>query len=269
MPSKKWISTMPMIPLAASAVVVGQIIHTARRRDLPSYDNQDPSGDFGDPGLPRLRMVALGDSSITAPGVEDLDESFIRRIALHLADRYRVELRSVAAGGSKSRDVLADQLDRAITLEPDIALLSVGGNDAIRGTPVSRYEAELHRIVASLHESAKAVALMGVGDLGTVPRLPPNLRWLMTSRAKSIDAANARVATRFPRLARSEYWEGESLKFTATDLSLFAGDRFHASGAGHALFAADAIPAVEAVLPYLNGSRASGSGPGAEGFDHS
>lgn len=269
MPSKKWITAMPMIPVAATAVVIGQIVHTAHRRDLPTYDNQDPSGDFGDLGLPRLRLVALGDSSITAPGVEDLDDCFIRRIAWHLADRYRVELRSVATGGSKSRDVLADQLDRAIALDPDIALLSVGGNDAIRGTPVSRYEAELHQIVASLHENARAVSLMGIGDLGTVPRVPPNLRWLMTARARAIDAANARVATRFPRLARSEYWNGESLKFTATEPSLFAGDRFHASGAGHALFAADAIPAVESVLPYLNGSLiAEGEGE-SKGTDRS
>jgi hypothetical protein len=91
----------------------------------------------------------------------------------------------------------------------------------------------------------------------------------MTARAKAIDAANARVAARFPRLARSEYWTGESLKFTATDLSLFAGDRFHASGAGHALFAVDAIPAVESVLPYLNGSLiAEGEGE-SKGADHS
>lgn len=269
MPSKKWLTAVPMIPLAASGVVIGQVVHTAHRRDLPSHDNQDPSGDFGDPGLPRLRLVALGDSSITAPGVEDLDESFIRRIAFHLADRYRVELRSVAAGGSKSRDVIADQLDRAIALDPDIALVSVGANDAIRGTPVSRYRQELHRIVEMLHDNAKAVSLMGIGDLGTVPRLPMNLRWLMTLRAKAIDTANARVATRFERLARSEYWDGESLKFTASDLSLFAGDRFHASGAGHALFAADAIPAVEAVLPHLNGSRTSRSEADTQDSDHS
>lgn len=255
MPSKKWLAAVPVVSLAGIAAVVGQILHTAHRRDLPSHGNQDPSGDFGDPGLPRVRIVAVGDSSITAPGVETLDDCFVRRIAHHLADRYYVQLRSVAVGGSKSRDVLAHQLEPAIALRPDIALVSVGANDAIRATPVARYEAELYEIVSALHESAQAVALMGIGDLGTVPRIPSNLRWVMSARAKAIDAANARVAARFQRLARSEYWVGKSLKFTPDDLTLFAGDRFHASGAGHALFADDAIPAVEAVLPLLNGSR--------------
>ncbi len=42
-----------------------------------------------------------------------------------------------------------------------------------------------------------------------------------------------------------------SVAFGTRDLELWAGDRFHASGRGHAVFAAEVIPAVEEVVPLL------------------
>ena len=38
-------------------------------RPSPELEEFDPSGEFGDPSLPSLRVAVLGDSTITAPGV--------------------------------------------------------------------------------------------------------------------------------------------------------------------------------------------------------
>lgn len=116
------------VPVAAAAVVATQVFRAAHRPDLPSYPNQDPSGRFGDPALPPLRIVALGDSSITAPGVSDIDNVWIRRVARMLSDRYHVDLISLAVGGSKASDVLEGQLAEAIRLQPDVAVVSVGAD---------------------------------------------------------------------------------------------------------------------------------------------
>ncbi len=238
---------IPAVPAAAAAVVAAQVLRAAHRPDLPSFTNQDPSGTFGDPRSPNLRIVALGDSSITAPGIEDLDDTWVRRVARSLADRYRVELISVAVGGAKARDVIEGQLPEAIRLHPDVALVSVGANDALRGVPARRYRVELEEIVTRLEEADCSVVVYGMGDMGSVPRLPPSVRPWVTHRSDVFDRIAREVAARSTRTikvhtqdrVRSAFWE---------DRSLFAGDLFHANGQGHAVFAEAAHPAVEAAV---------------------
>jgi lysophospholipase L1-like esterase len=243
------------LPAAGLAYVAAQVYRAGHRKDLPTHDNQDISATIGHPGNPKLRVVAIGDSSVTCPGVGDMDDCFVRRIATHLSDRYFIELTSLAIGGSKARDVIADQLEQAVALRPDLALVSVGANDAIRATPVSSYEADLKTIVGALHDASGAVAVMGVGDLGTIPRLPKSLRPLLTARARRIDNAAARVANQFERASKTENWGRMSTAFATGDLELWAGDQFHASGLGHAIFAEEALPAIEAVIPHAAGNR--------------
>jgi lysophospholipase L1-like esterase len=249
--------TKPLLTLPALALgyVAGQVWHAGHRKDLPSHANQEVSGTFGHPGNQKLRMVVVGDSSITCPGVEILDDCFIRRIAIHLSDRYFVVLTSLAVGGSRVRDVLGGQLAEAVALEPDLAVCSVGANDAIRGTPVRRYQTDLFEVVSALHDASGAVAVMGVGDLGTIPRLPTTLQPFLTFRARRIDDAVTRVVDQFERVARTDNWGRMSTAFADGDLSLWAGDQFHASGQGHAVFAEEALPAIEEILPYAAGDR--------------
>ncbi len=134
-------------PLVAGTLLMGQLARAILRDDLPSLENQDPSGSFGDPSSPPLRLVFLGDSSVTAPGVEPLDHSWPRQMAMHIADQYHVEAISVAVGGSRVRDVLDEQVDAALEAQPDIAYVVVGSNDALRGTPVGRFESDFNQVV--------------------------------------------------------------------------------------------------------------------------
>lgn len=221
-------------PLAAGAVLAGQVARAIYRDDLPTLENQDPSGLFGDPSSPAVRIVFLGDSSVTAPGVEPLDSSWPRQVALHIGKRFHVTAISVAVGGAKARDVLAEQIDAALDADPDIVYLSVGSNDALRATPVARFEAEYLEIVERLHPTVPAVGLSGVGDLGTIPRFPEPARGLARVRARSIDHAIARVTAQFPRAVKSNPWVVMEAFMDSPDH--FAGDLFHASAEGHLLF---------------------------------
>ena len=248
-------------PVTSAGVLVAQVLHAAHRNDLPSLQNQDPSGVFGDPALPPLRIVVLGDSSVTAPGVEPLDASWPRRLALHLAERYRVTLESVAVGGSKVRDVLNTQLDAAVAMNADMALISVGANDALRATRVPRYEAELHRVVERLTDRVPMVGLSGVGDLGTLDRLPTLARAIARVRGRAVDHAILRVVRRFPGVAKSRTWGGEWRAFEY-DPATFAADLFHASAVGHAYFAAAMIPVAERLLEAYGAARLNDS-PGS------
>lgn len=236
---KTWRVIKPFV--AAGALLAGQMARAVHREDLPSFENQDPSGIFGDPNLPPLRIVFLGDSSVTAPGVNPLDDSWPRQIGFHLSTRYHVEAISVAVGGSKARDVLKTQMDQAIALKPDIAYVSVGSNDALRGTPIARFEAEYDQIAAGLHSSIAAVGLSGIGDLGTIPRLPELARGVARVRSRAIDKAVGRVAANYPRTVKSNAWNVMYPAFEQYP-EMFGSDLFHASAEGHLMFASAARP---------------------------
>ena len=247
--------TILALPAAGLGYLAGQVYRAGHRKDLPTHTNQETSGTFGHPGDHKLRLVAIGDSSITCPGVETLDDCFVRRIAIHLSDRYFVELTSLAVGGSKATDVLEGQLERAIALKPHLALCSVGANDALRATRVRDYEAVLDQIVDALVEVAGGVTVVGVGDLGTIPRLPRALRPLLTFRSRRFDDAASRVAARHERVTKTDNWGRMSAAFAEGNPAMWAGDQFHASGDGHAVFAEESLSAIEEVLPYAAGDR--------------
>ncbi|HEX9855898.1 MAG TPA: GDSL-type esterase/lipase family protein [Acidimicrobiia bacterium] len=231
--------------------MLGEILYAAHRPDLPSLENQDPSVEVGAHDAPSIDIVVLGDSSVTAPGVEPLDAAWPRRVANHLADRYRVRLRSVAVGGAKVSDVLRDQLSAALAAPADIALVSVGANDALRGTTIAVYERDLDDVVRRLAARVSAVGLCGVGDIGTIPRLPTFVRSIGTVRARAFDRAIARVAARNPGVLKSTTWGPLWERFDRGDPEIFAADQFHASGEGHAVFAASIIPVVDRLVASL------------------
>ena len=241
-------------PVAGFGVLVAQLLRAAHREDLPTLQNQDPSGWFGDADLPPLRLVVLGDSSVTAPGVEPLDDAFVRRLARYLSDRHRVELISVAVGGAKVSDVLRDQLEPALTLAPDLAIVSAGANDALRATPVARFERDYGDIVSRLVEKVPMVGVSGLGDLGMVPRLPTPIRAYVSIRARSFDDAIRRVVAGHPGVYKTRTWGEFWTPFETMEDEAFAADMFHASGRGHSLFATSMFPVVDALLADRDGA---------------
>jgi len=232
--------------MAVGGVFAAQMVQAIQRPDLESLTDQDPSGTFGDPLLPPLRMIVLGDSTITAPGVEPLDDCWIRRTAIYLSNRYHVELISVAVGGSRIKDVRDMQVHQAIVRGGDLAMLCVGGNDALRMTPVNRFEAAYNQTVRSLVGAFPAVAVCGVGDLGAIPRLPALARGVARVRGRAIDHAIGRVAHAYG-VPKSQAWGPEFERFNS-DPHMWAADLFHASAEGHEMYADAAYPLVDEAL---------------------
>jgi lysophospholipase L1-like esterase len=252
-------AALAALPVVGVGYLLQQVHTAAHRSDLPSFTNQDISGVFGDPESPPLRIVAVGDSSLTAPGIDDLDDVWLRILVHRYAESHRVELISLGVGGSHARDVVEGQLEAAVALRPDIAVVTVGANDAIRATSVRRFAVLLERIVARLEEASGAVVVLGIGDLGAIPRLPPSLRPYLSHRGRAFDAACVRVAITHPRTVKVDA-RGRMVSAFREDPSLFAADLFHASPEGHAVFAEAAGPALEAAYRIAMRGRANGAG---------
>lgn len=247
-----WLMRVAQVPITGAAILTGQVLHAAHRPDMPGLPDQDPSGSFGDPRNPHVRIVMVGDSSITGPGVEPIDAIWSRVVARRLSPRYHIELVSFASGGSKSRDVLEQQLPLAEAAEADLAIVSVGANDALRATPLDRYESEMREVLGRLAAVTGGVGVSGIGDLGTVPRLPTLARGIGRIRGRSFDRAIARAAAEYPNVVKTVTWGPQWRIFEDGEREVvFAPDQFHAAAAGHRVFADAFTPVIDTLLGML------------------
>ena len=232
-------------PLTALAGLAGLIAqgYYAGHRTLPHFLDQDGSGTFGNPHATPIRIVAIGDSALTGPGLIDAEDLWIRQVIDRFGDLYRIELRIFAKGGSWTRDVRRDQFDRAIATMPDIAIISVGSNDAIRGVPLSAIRSEIEYMAGALAEVASTVILTGVGDMGTIPRLPQPLASVLSWRSRGVDRVHAQIAAQHPRIVNLPMWEDGSEPFR-NESGPFTPDLFHPNAAGHSVWADLGYPVV-------------------------
>lgn len=219
-------------------------------RPAPILEQFDPSGEFGDPVNPTLRVAVLGDSSVTAPGVTGPHEIWVSLICSRLADRRHVILESFAVGGSMADTVIAEQLDKALVFQPHVAFVSVGANDALKGAPIRKFEENLDHLIGTLVGSGANVVQSGVGFLGTIPRLYPPLSTLMERRARRFDAVHWRVAAIHGTAVVDQRSDDPTI--WNRDRTLWAEDFFHVSAAGHARWAETVWRTVD---PLFNGSR--------------
>ncbi len=135
---------VPFAAMAAVGTVAAQFWYVAHR-PLPSFLDLDPDGVFGPDSAPEVRLALLGDSTVTGPGLDSPDDLWSRQVVRRLATDLRIRLVSVAAGGSRVRDVLVDQVPAAQQRRPDVAVVSVGANDATHGTRLATLRSRSRR----------------------------------------------------------------------------------------------------------------------------
>ncbi len=91
----------------------------------------DPTGWYGRgrPG-PALKVALLGDSSAAGYGVERVEETPGALLASGVAEQgdRRVYLRTFCVVGAVTAELKA-QIDTALPIEPDVALILIGAND--------------------------------------------------------------------------------------------------------------------------------------------
>lgn len=226
--------------------VVGAEALYALLRPSPKQEEFDPSRLIGPLDRPLLRIAVLGDSTVTAPGVSGPDEIWISHVASNLAATHRVELKSWAIGGSTAHDLVKSQLEPAIDYGPDLVFLSVGANDAIRGVALRKFQANLEQLVSRFIANGAVVIQSGVGDLGTIPRLKPPLRNLLSRRALRFNGAHEVVAEKYGSWVVPQ--RDGPLDVWYEDRGLWSADLFHVSAGGHQIWADAAWSTVKRAL---------------------
>ncbi len=220
--------------MAGAALIAAEAAY-AVLRPVPLLEQFDPSGEFGDPASPTMRVAVLGDSSVTAPGVAGPHEIWVSLVCSRLAETRHVVLRSFAVGGSMAHNVIASQLDEAIVFNPDLVFVSVGANDVIKGVSSRRFAVNLDHLIGRLAGTGAVVVQSGVGHLGTIPRLHPPLSSMMARRAVRFDRIHWRVAAKHGTTVVDQ--RSDDARVWHKDRSLWAEDLVHVSPAGHARWA--------------------------------
>lgn len=232
--------------VAGGATLLAAEMAWAIAQPVPAFDDLDASGREGDPHAPPLRLAVLGDSSCTGPGLDDPADIWVRVLGRQIGARFDVTIRSFAIGGSRAADLVRAQLQPAIQWAPDVAMVSVGGNDALKGVSLRAFERSLEVVVAGLGATVPLVILSGVGDLGSIPRLLPPLDRIYRARGLRLNEVHRRVGERQGAIV-ADQWAWAAQEF-ARRPELFSADRFHPGPDGHRIWADVARETIE---PHL------------------
>jgi len=222
------------------------------RRRLPALEGHDASGVVPVPlGGVTLRLVVLGDSTLTGPGLTSPEEIWLRRALADLDLTCTVEVVSLAVGGSRVADVHRRVPD-ALAEHPDLVVMAVGSNDAIHGTPAARFGRELDQVLAELLAEVPVVAVGNVGDLGNVARVPRPLSAVLRRRARAVCREVERVVARHAGAVLLDVTPVDP-GFRRPDV--YAADLFHPNHRGHELWAAAAGPGLHETFCILGAAH--------------
>jgi lysophospholipase L1-like esterase len=201
----------------------------------------------GRPG-PAIRVALLGDSSAAGYGVERVEETPGALLASGISEHAgrRVYLREYAVVGAESSG-LAAQIDRALPIEPDVAMILIGANDVTHTVMPSQSVRHLSEGVRRLREAGVEVVVGTCPDLGTVKPIAPPLK--QVARAWSRRLAAAQTIAVIKEGGRTVSL-GSILgpEFAAAPALLFGPDQFHPSAEGYRACANLLIPSLLAAL---------------------
>lgn len=128
----------------------------------PDAPAAQASSALAEPRAAAVRIVALGDSLFAGYGLR-AEQAYPVRLEAALRARG-INARVVNAGvsGDTTEDGLA-RLDFTLGgQKPDLVVISLGGNDMLRGLPVARTRANMEAILAGLDKRGVRAVVMGM-----------------------------------------------------------------------------------------------------------
>jgi acyl-CoA thioesterase-1 len=188
------------------------------------------------PSSAAIRVVFLGDSLSAGLGLAEAEafpavvEELLRR------NGHRVAVVNAGVSGDTSAGGLS-RVDWVLRQKPDILVVELGGNDALRGQPLENIEENLQQIVRRGRESGARVVVLGMD-------LPTNY---------GPDYAG-RFAEMYERIAREEKAElvPGFVREIGTNPSMMQPDGLHPTAEGHRLLAESLLPHLEPMVEEIS-----------------
>jgi len=184
--------------------------------------------------------VALGDS--TGAGVGARDGGYVARLFKRLEERRpQSKLSNLCVSGSTTADVVRNQLERGVALNPDLVTVGIGINDIGHGLTIEQFSKNFDQILSTLKEKTHAtIVVTNLPDISSAPRIPNSMR---SQYQRQIDE----FCKRLEEIA-NKYGVTIFDIYTITKEELpshpeyFSADGFHPSDEGYELWATQMWP---------------------------
>ena len=186
--------------------------------------------------VPFSRYVALGDSS--TEGLEDdltptgRHRGWADRLAEHVARAQTEPLlyANLAVRGRKMRHLVAEQLEPALAMEPDLVSVFAGTNDIIRSNfDLAAVLRDLAILLRAFRARGATVVTITMPDLSDVAPMARRIAPRLAAFNEGVRALCADTGTRLLDAAQHP---------VAVDRRLWHEDRLHANAEGHRRIAA-------------------------------
>ena len=184
--------------------------------------------------------VALGDS--TGAGVGARDGGYVARLFKRLEERRpESKLSNLCVSGADTADVVRDQLEKGVALNPDLVTIGIGINDIGHGLTLDQFAKNFDEILSTLKEKTHAtIVVTNIPDISTAPSIPNSMR---SQYQRQIEEFCKRLEE-----------IGKQYDVTIFDINTitkrelpshpeyFSSDGFHPSDAGYELWASQMWP---------------------------
>ncbi len=188
-------------------------------------------GQFAGRG-PALRLLAIGESTVAGVGASRQDRALgaATARALAAATGRRVRWESRGTNGMTARGAAAELVPEA-SAETSVAVVALGVNDVLGLTSPARWRRDLKRLIDAVRAAPgrPRIVLAGVPPMNRFPGVRWPLNRVLGWRARALDLVAAELIERADAHAPLSIDD---------DASLFAGDGFHPSDRGYALWGA-------------------------------
>ena len=134
---------------------------TAAEPQTPESTQSNESTNSAEQQAP-LTILALGDSLTEGLGVDN-DANYPAQLEARLKEMGYKDVKVINSGLSGETSTgLVNRLDWVLQTKPDITILTIGANDAIRGIDVATVEANIRTAVKRLQDGGSEVILGGM-----------------------------------------------------------------------------------------------------------
>lgn len=187
---------------------------------------------------PRFVYVAIGDSTVEGIGASHSSKSAPSLVFESIKQHNKTaKFHNLGKSGARISDVIDNQLEHTIELEPSLITVSVGANDLIARTRAKDFEFQLSYLLAELSQKTDArVIINNIPDVSIVGAIPFFAKALVRRKVVNLNSIIKDQARKHD-LVHVDLYKNSAL-FIKKYPKFISKDGFHPSDTGYALWAA-------------------------------
>lgn len=170
-------------------------------------------------GSSRLKLLAIGESTVAGVGVDDHCRGMVGQLATSLSKTLscRVCWQILAKSGLNARQVRRQLLPQLPADSVDLILIGLGGNDTFEMTSPYRWRREMHQMILQLRQQQpeSSVLLVQMPPVKDFPALTPLLRRVLGHQVDLLGKVLHDLVEEHPKVffpkepVRLEEWAGQ------------------------------------------------------------